>query len=162
MKNAVIGIGNPNRGDDGIGKRVIEVLEKLKAKGEFKDVELVHLLSSDLKLLDYLLGKNRVIIVDAIKTGFSPGEIIEINPLEDEIKFYHASGTHSLSIFEVLKIGYEIFKEEMPEKLKIIGIEAKDLESWGSELSPEVEKALREVIKKIKNFLKGREKVPAF
>ena len=55
-------------------------------------------------------------------------------------------------IFEVLKIGYEIFKEEMPEKLKIIGIEAKDLESWGSELSPEVEKALREVIKKIKNF----------
>ncbi len=152
MKNAVIGIGNPNRGDDGIGKRVIEVLEKLKAKGEFKDVELVHLLSSDLKLLDYLLGKNRVIIVDAIKAGFSPGEIIEINPLEDEIKFCHASGTHSLSVFEVLKIGYEFFKDEMPDELRIIGVEVEKEGFWERELSPVVEKALWKVVEFLRRF----------
>jgi len=152
MKNAVIGIGNPNRGDDGIGKRVIEVLEKLKAKGEFKDVELVHLLSSDLKLLDYLLGKNRVIIVDAIKAGFSPGEIVEINPLEDEIKFYHASGTHSLSVFEVLKIGYEFFKDEMPDELRIIGVEVEKEGFWERELSPVVEKALWKVVEFLRRF----------
>jgi len=146
MKKAiVIGIGNPNLKDDGIGFKVVEELSE--------PVDKLCLLNTDLKVIQKVLGYNLAIIVDGIKTGAKPGTIIEIDPLKTWENVY-SSGTHSMSLFEVIRIGYTIFPEEMPKEIKIIGIEVENISEFSRELSPSVEKAIPKVLNKIKKYLK--------
>jgi hydrogenase maturation protease len=141
-KVIVIGIGNPNFKDDGVGLKVVEELEKLGIK------DTVKYLNIDLKIIDSMRGYKKAIIVDAVKIGVEPGTILEFNGRETWSKVY-ASGTHSMSIFEVIRIGYEVFPEEMPEEVKIIGIEGEEVLSLGMELTPSVQKAVPKVVEKI-------------
>ncbi len=140
----VIGIGNPNFKDDGVGLRVVEELEKKGIK------DTVKYLNIDLKVIDSMRGYKKAIIVDAMKTGAEPGTIVEFNG-RTTWKNVYASGTHSMSIFEVIRIGYEVFPEEMPDEVKIIGIEGEEVLSLGMELTPSVEKVIPEVVEKILN-----------
>lgn len=146
-KIVLVGIGNPNFKDDGVGYKVVESLKGIKG------VETVCLLSTDLKVLDVILNSDLAIIVDGIKTGIlEPGTIVEIEPLKSFEKVY-ASGTHSLSLFEVIRIGYQIFPEDMPKEIKIIGIEVEEVDQFDRECSPKVQQAIPKVIEKIKNYL---------
>lgn len=147
-KLLVLGIGNPNFKDDGVGYKIVENLKKLK---EFKEIKTFCLLSTDLKVLDIILDYDIVLIVDGIKTGFlEPGTIVEIDPFQT-FEGVYASGTHNLSLFEVIKVGYQVFPERMPKKIRIIGIEVEDINSLDKECSPKVQKAIPKVIEKIKN-----------
>ncbi len=138
----VIGIGNPNFKDDGVGLRVVEELEKKGIK------DTVKYLNIDLKVIDSMRGYKKAIIVDAMKTGAEPGTIVEFNG-RTTWKNVYASGTHSMSIFEVIRIGYEVFPEEMPDEVKIIGIEGEEVLSLGMELTPSVKKAIPEAVERI-------------
>jgi len=145
MKKAiVIGIGNPNLKDDGIGFKVVENLDF--------PIDKLCFLNTDLKILQKILGYEFAIIIDGIKTGAPPGTIIEVDPLNTWQDVY-ASGTHSMSLFEVIRIGYTVFPEEMPKEIKVIGIEVEDISEFSNELSPSVKNAIPEVLKRIKKYL---------
>jgi len=144
----VIGIGNPNFKDDGVGLKVVEELEKKGVK------DTVKYLNIDLKVIDSMRGYRKAIIVDAVKTGATPGTIFEFDGKSTWQNVY-ASGTHSMSIFEVIRIGYEVFPEEMPEEVKIIGIEGEDVLSLGMELTPTIQKIVPKVVEKILNELEN-------
>ncbi len=144
MKKIVIGIGNPNFKDDGVGLKVVEELKGL--------VDAIHLLNVDFKVIDFLLNREKAVIVDGIKSGAKPGSIIEIDPFKTWNNIY-SSGPHSFNIFEILKVGYEVFPKEMPKEIKIIGIEVQDVNTLERDCSPLVKKAIPEVIKKIKKYL---------
>jgi len=77
MKKIVIGIGNPNFKDDGVGLKVVEELKGL--------VDTVHLLNADFKVIDFLLNPEKAVIVDGIKSGAQPGSIIELDLLKPGI-----------------------------------------------------------------------------
>ena len=144
----VIGIGNPNFKDDGVGLKVVEELEKKGVK------DTVKYLNIDLKVIDSMRGYRKAIIVDAVKTGATPGTIFEFDGKSTWQNVY-ASGTHSMSIFEVIRIGYEVFPEEMPEEVKIIGIEGEEVLSLGMELTPTIQKIVPKVVEKILNELEN-------
>ncbi len=143
MKTVVIGIGNPNFKDDGVGLRIVDEFEN--------KIHTVKLLNISFELIDSMLGYDRAIIVDGVKTGKEPGSIIEFTP--DYWERVYASGTHSLSIFELIRIGYSLYPEEMPKEIKIIGVEVEDVETLSRECSPSVEAAIPEAISKIKEYL---------
>ena len=138
----IIGIGNPNFRDDGVGLKVVEELEKKGVKN------VVQYLNMDLKIIDSLCGYKKAIIVDAVKTGAKPGTIFEFDAKNTWHNIY-ASGTHSMSIFEIIRIGCYIFSEEMPDEIKIIGIEGEEVLSIGREISDSVKKAIPKVVEKI-------------
>ena len=138
----VIGIGNPNFKDDGIGLKVIEELEKIGVKN------VVKYLNMDLKIIDSLCGYKKAIIVDAVKTGATPGTIFEFDAKNTWCNIY-ASGTHSMSIFEIIRIGCYIFSEEMPDEIKIIAIEGKEVLSLGKNISSNIKKIIPKVVEKI-------------
>ena len=144
----VIGIGNPNFKDDGVGLKVVEELEKKGVK------DTVKYLNIDLKVIDSMRGYRKAIIVDAVNTGATPGTIFEFDGKSTWQNVY-ASGTHSMSIFEVIRIGYEVFPEEMPEEVKIIGIEGEEVLSLGMELTPTIQKIVPKVVEKILNELEN-------
>ena len=138
----IIGIGNPNFRDDGVGLKVIEELEKRGVK------DVVKYLNIDLNIIDSLRGYKKAIIVDAVKTGAKPGTIFEFDAKNTWCNVY-ASGTHSMSIFEIIRIGYHVFFEEMPDEIKIIGIEGEEVLTMGREISNDVKKAIPKVVEKI-------------
>ncbi|MDW7972248.1 MAG: hydrogenase maturation protease [Thermodesulfovibrio sp.] len=143
MKKVVIGIGNPNFKDDGVGLKVAEKFEGV--------VDTVMLFNIGFNLIDSLLGYEKAVIVDGVKTGKEPGSVIEF-----DVNFWgnvYASGTHNFSIFEIIRIGYSVFPDEMPKDIKIIGIEVEDVDTLSRQCSPSVESAIPKAVSIIKNYL---------
>jgi hydrogenase maturation protease len=73
MSLAVIGLGNVLLGDDGFGPFVTELLT---TRYDFPpEVELLDLGTPGLGLVTYLHGHDSVVIVDAVKGPWTPGEV---------------------------------------------------------------------------------------
>ncbi len=147
MKVVVVGIGNPILRDDSVG---IKVVEKIRGR---LDVDTAILTTTGFEVLDKILGYDLAIIVDAIKTGNEPGTVYELT-IEDIFLTNHYTNSHNLNLATTLKLGYTIFPEKMPE-VKIIAIEAEDVENFGEKCTPKVEKAIPKVVEIIERILKG-------
>lgn len=143
MKTIVVGIGNPNFKDDGVGLKIAEQLEGM--------VDTVMLLNISFQIIDSILGYDRAVIVDGVKAGGEPGTILEFTT--DYWNNIYASGTHNFSIFEILRIGYSLFPDEMPKEIKIIGVEVEDVDILSRECSPKVAAAIPEAVAKIKEYI---------
>ena len=62
MKTLILGIGNPILTDDRVG---IKIARKLKE--EKPELEVVETSESGISLLDFIVGYNKLIIIDSIK-----------------------------------------------------------------------------------------------
>ena len=71
------------------------------------------LTTTDFNIIDAVLGYDRAIIVDGVKTGNEPGTIIEMS-MEQLHSSYRFSGTHNLSLATSLQIGYDLFGDRCP------------------------------------------------
>ena len=67
----LIGIGNWSMGDDGIGLRVVEAVER---EGLAKEFEAVDIADDGMRLLFYCTPETeRIVLVDAVELGLAPG-----------------------------------------------------------------------------------------
>ncbi|AWB10644.1 hydrogenase maturation protease [Thermodesulfobium acidiphilum] len=148
-KTVVLGIGNPVLTDDSVG---IKVAKKLEG---FVDTHI--LMTTDFDVLDALYGYERAIIVDGIRLGNVPGTIKEMSP-EDLLHTLTYSGSHNISLSSTLKIGMEILGNDMPKDIKIFTIELLDSETFGTDCTPMVQKAIDVVVERIINLLNNSEK----
>ena len=138
----VIGIGNPDRGDDAVG---LAVARRVRAAAP-ADVAVIELDGDQLALLDAWDGAADVYVVDATCSGAAPGSVIRFDasaPLGED--FSHR-GTHLLSLADVIELARAL--DRLPARLRGFGIEgaAYDL---GTPLSPEAERAARTVAEQI-------------
>jgi hydrogenase maturation protease len=139
-KITIIGVGNLLRKDEGIGIHVIKALQEMELS---PDVSLVDGGTSP-DLIAYTGAGDRMIIVDAAKAGGEPGAIYRFKPedLDDEKRTL--ASAHEMGIIENLKL-MELTGNE-PSEVIIIGIEPEDT-GWGTELSPELKKRLKTIVK---------------
>jgi hydrogenase maturation protease len=146
----VLGLGNPLLGDEGIGVRVVEELKGL----ELPDgVAVVEGGTAGLGLIGLMEGYQRVIIVDAADMGHSPGRVVRFTPLEAQLKTAEAPlSLHQIGLGEALALAEAL--EMAPAELVIIGIQPSRLE-MGAGLSPEVERAIPQIIKIILDELEA-------
>lgn len=113
MKTIIVGIGNPFIESDSIGIEVAKaVKDRIKA-----DVEILSTTSID--LLYSIIGYDRAIIIDSI----SETEIAIIDDHDDS----EYVNSHTISLFTTLKLGFELFPNEMPE-IEIIGVGKAEVE----------------------------------
>lgn len=146
-KCVVIGIGNPYLQDDRAGVVVVEQLERDNLPCQTEVVYTV-----GFEVMDKVRGFERAIIVDACKLGNEPGSILEVTV--DDIFTTHALvNSHAITLGTTLKTGYVCFPEEMPEDIRIILIEVKDIKEFTQQMSPEVEQAVAEVVERIRNLV---------
>ncbi len=153
MKTLILGIGNTILTDDGVGCKVARRLEK-RLRGR-SDITVKETSLSGLSLLEEMAGYERLIIVDAIQTkSGKPGDIYKLAP--EDFKVGHMAIIHDLGLFSALDLGRKLGMD-MPREVVIFAIEAKDMETFSEECTPEVEKAIpraveivvREVVKEI-------------
>jgi hydrogenase maturation protease len=128
----VIGVGNEVRGDDAAGLRVSRELRPLVGHR----ARIVECAGEVTELLDLWEGQDSVYLVDAVRSGGTPGSWHRI-PVGDEPlpSTLEDTSTHGLSIATAVALGQVLGR--MPARLVVYGIEAVRFEP-GAEPSPEV------------------------
>ena len=172
---AVIGIGNPLLGDDGVGVEVIKEMERLKLP------ECVRLYDGGvggLSLVGLIDGHREAIFVDALEMGLEPGSVRQLDVEwrgnstsgeEPGLSFSFRTGLkpcpykmveprlryslHEVSLRECLLF---LQLADNPPKITIIGIQPRRV-GTGIGLSPEVRRAVPEVIRIIRKGLGVRD-----
>ena len=96
MKCAILGFGNPVRGDDAVGCQVIEKLHE-KFNNEKDHIGLFDMGTNGFEILFTLSGYNKIIVVDAVLDNQNkigqiykvPAEEVLMAPEEDPLLFLH-------------------------------------------------------------------------
>jgi hydrogenase maturation protease len=143
--NLVIGAGNGYRSDDAVGLLAVQRLrEKLP-----EQVAVLERSGEGAILMETWKDAEFVLVVDAVQSGAAPGTIYRFEANQQPIpnKFFHYS-THAFSVAEAIELARAL--NELPPRLVVYGIEGKCFEA-GERLSPEVEKAIPEVVERIVN-----------
>ncbi len=111
-----------------------------------------------LSLLDHVAGYDVLLIVDAVQTGRAPiGFVHEIDG--DDLKVLPTLSPHFLGIAETLALGRQLGLD-MPAKVKILAVEVTDPFTVSETLSPVLECALPEILKRIVAAIAKAARVP--
>jgi hydrogenase maturation protease len=148
MTTLVIGIGNPDRGDDAAG---VAVARRVREVASRRVVTVAELIGDQLALLDAWEGAKEVYVIDAVYSGGVPGTVYSFDarlPLDP--RFRHR-GTHTFSI-AVIELARAL--DRLPARLIGYGIEGAVFEH-GAGLSPAAEAAVRTVTSRLLEKLKA-------
>ncbi len=142
---SIIGCGNSNRSDDGVG---VYVAQKLMRGNVPENVRVFDAGTSGMEVMFQAQGSSALIIIDANQSDSSPGAIFEV-PGEVLANIPEpAFNLHGFRWDHAIYAGKKIFKENFPEEISVYLIEVQDL-SFGLELSAPVKKSADFVVSKI-------------
>ena len=143
----VIGVGSRLRGDDAIGPLLIDAL----SRQTHSQIELVDAGSDALGILEYLEGREHVVVIDACQMGREAGSVVEFDAAEiDFVLKDDPISLHGLGLAESIKMAASL--NMITEDLKIIGIEPESIQFNGS-LSIPVQRALKMAVDIVENKL---------
>lgn len=136
----VIGIGNPERGDDGAGREVARRLSVRNPCGfEVRESD-----GEAASLLAHWEGADRVILVDACRGAGRPGSIHLVAADDaDRLAKLKTVSTHSFGVADAVGLARAL--QRLPSDLVIYAIEGRDFEI-GRDLTPEVDRAVDAVV----------------
>jgi hydrogenase maturation protease len=138
----IIGCGNTNRSDDGVGVWVIRELERRRMPD---GVRLIDAGTGGMDVMFHLEGARRVILIDAAQSGAAPGTVYRVPG--EELAALPPPGNLSLHNFRwehALAVGRMIYKERFPADVSVYLIQVASLE-FGLELSPEMRASAEQV-----------------
>ena len=137
MRKFVLGIGNLLLKDEGVGCHVAHALEKACQL----DVEVIDG-GTSLEVVSLLEGADKVVIVDAVKGGGTPGQIYRFCLEDVTWRQKMLFSLHDVNLVEALMVMK--CRHDMGD-IVIIGVEPKEI-SWGLELSPELQEKMPQII----------------
>ena len=129
----VMGIGNLLLQDEGAGVRAVETFAR-----KYETPECVELLdggTNGIELLQYLQGRDVIIIVDVVRNGKPCGTLSRFEGNDVPSLYQYKISPHQLGLSDLLATAQ--LMGSMPKMVILYGIEPKNLET-GLELSAEV------------------------
>jgi hydrogenase maturation protease len=150
MTISIIGCGNTNRNDDGVGVYVVRALKEAlaapSAAGLYADqVQVFDAGTAGMEVMFQARGSTSLIIIDASRSGSEAGAIFEVPGSELEKQSEPSYNMHDFRWDHALFAGRKIFKEEFPTDVKVFLIESQNLD-FGLELSDVVKKSADRVV----------------
>lgn len=147
---AVVGCGNPARRDDGAGPAVIARLQQcLEPRA---NVQLLDAGTDGMAVMFSARGCDRLIIVDAARTGVEAGAIYEVPGAELERPYQPGFNLHDFRWDSALHAGRRIFGEAFPADVTVLLIEAQSVD-FGVGLSPAVEAGVEMVAQRVRELI---------
>ena len=117
MTALVIGLGQPDRGDDAVG---LLVAEEVRRSAPRVDVVTV---MSPARLIDTWADREHVVVVDAVRTGGASGQVSVIEVGDRPLPARPgAGGSHGFGVAEAVELARAL--DRLPERLLIVGVEA--------------------------------------
>lgn len=132
----VIGIGNTDRGDDGAGLLAVRQVRGV-ATAEVDDCA---------RLIDAWTGVGEVVVIDAMRSGGTPGTIRRYDAGEESLPTKAFPSTHAFGLGDAIELARALGK--LPQRLAVFGIEAVSF-THGSPVTDEVNRALDEVVGRV-------------
>ncbi len=139
----IIGVGNILMSDEGIGVRVIEAMQE-----EYDLPDNIQLLdggTAGYTLMDYMEDFDRIIIIDAVRSGSKPGDICHLSSGDIAGEKRLKMSGHKIELPELLALGQKLGK--LPET-SLIGVEPEDM-NWGMELTSKLKSAIPAIIEAV-------------
>jgi hydrogenase maturation protease len=145
----VVGIGNAERGDDGVGLEVARLVEQL----HLPEVHVTQV-REPVQLLDEFLAADIVVVVDALSSGAPVGTIavreVDDRPLPE---WTGAGGTHAVGLGAVVELARAIGR--LPTRLVIVGVEGAAFDA-GADMSPPVHVSMEVAANTVAALVQGR------
>lgn len=139
----VIGCGNVLRGDDAAGPVLVRRLWERGALGD--GVQLADGGTSGMDVAFKMRDADRVIVVDAARTGAEPGTIYRVPAAElAEVPPISGFGSHDFRWDHAIAVGRWLLGERMPDDVAVYLIEGAEFD-FGGVLSPAVDTAIDQV-----------------
>jgi len=139
----IIGCGNPLMGDDGAGNRVVEKLREFQLP-EYVEIEDVGV--GGLGIIELLLDRKKIIVVDTVRTGAPPGTLHVLRRDELPSANFFMISPHDIGLLETLELAEKVFPERVTKNILVIGIEAGVVTEYTDIVSEEVRRAIDEAV----------------
>ncbi len=150
----IIGCGNLNRSDDGVGAVVAQRLIEKFSSAPRDDIRIFDAGTDGMGVMFKARGSSDLIIVDASRSGAEPGAIFEVPGEELEGKPPDSLNLHDFRWDHALYAGRQIYKDAFPKKVLVFLIEGESLE-LGLDLSPAVRSAAAQVVGRIVDLIES-------
>ena len=144
-KTALVGLGNPAHGDDGIGPVVArQVYDLLHCPA---DIDLLEHAASGFSLAERLVGYQRAVIVDALTDAHAEvGMVTQVEVQESSgcsFLSFHTAGFH-----DILALA-RIVGLEVPSTIVMYGITIREPKSFSENLSAELATRLPQIVRAV-------------
>jgi hydrogenase maturation protease len=144
----VLGLGNILLGDEGVGVRVVEELERA---GGLPGVELVDGGTAGFRLLPYFDAADLVVVVDAAADGAPPGTVAVLRPGFSGA-YPPALTPHDFGLKNILDA--LALADDRPE-IVLVTVSVAEADRASLELSPPVAGAVRAAADRVRDVLTG-------
>ncbi len=144
----VLCLGNALRRDDAVALRVADALEAAPPAG----AAIRRSAAAGLYLLDDMEGFDRVVVVDAVRTGRPPGTVLSF-PLED-LRAPEGPSPHSIGLPSALARA-RAAGAPVPGRIHVVAVEVLDMEHVGEGLTPEVAAAVPEAEQAVRRAIEA-------
>lgn len=143
LRRIVLGIGNPDRGDDAAGRRVARLLRRMLPD----DVEVAEQDGEATALLARLDGAAAAYLVDACASGAPAGTVRRFDagaaPLPQAA---FGVSTHGFGLAEAVELARSL--GQLPKRCIVYAIEGQSFE-LGAPLSPPVSAVIADVVRRV-------------
>jgi hydrogenase maturation protease len=139
----VAGVGNPYRGDDGLGPVVVARL----AGRLPSTVRLLTDVDDPTLLIDAWDDVPLAVVVDAVVSRAPVGTVHEVEILDEAPEMLRRLSTHVFGVAQAIELGMVLGR--MPDRLVVLGVEADDVTLGRVHLSPAVESAVDTVVDRV-------------
>jgi len=140
----ILGLGNVLLGDEGVGVRVVEALGKRTLPSW---VEVISGGVAGHRLIEWLEGAHKAVIVDAAKMRKPPGTVVRFRPEEATSRLV----SRRLSLHEGDLLGTLKLAESLgirPQEVVVYGVQPARMDT-SMRLSPEVLRAVPDVVERV-------------
>lgn len=132
----VIGVGNPDRGDDAVGLEAVRRISGVDT-AEVSDCS---------ELIDIWDGRDEVIVIDAMVSDALPGTIRRLDAISSPLPEGGFTSTHAFDLGTAISMSRLLGR--LPASLVVYGIEAGDV-SPGTGMTASVELAMQSVLSEL-------------
>lgn len=141
MAALVIGVGNSDRGDDGAGLQLVELLEAGRTAAT--RLHTARCQGDLTQLLDLWAAQDEVIVADMITLqDAAPGEVCWFDVGSEPLPYAVACSSHSVSLAQAIELARTLGR--MPQRLQVVGIVG-SMTELGQGLSAPVAAAVRKL-----------------
>jgi hydrogenase maturation protease len=148
-RTLVLGLGNDLLGDDGVGLRIVEELERRPALAGF---DFQTAATAGLALLDILDGYERAYIVDSAATGRRRPGYLHRLPASSLMELPLNPSSHYAGLPEVLALA-DALGMDLPHNVEVLGVEIEDPYTIRTGLSPQIEAKLPALVRRVERLL---------
>lgn len=144
MQTAILGLGNELLGDEGVG---VHAVRQLQQEIFPENTEIIEVGTAILDALPAFENAERIIVIDAMKDGMSPGTIYK-TPIDQCRGSQCIASMHGFDIFRTMALAG---RSDLPPVM-VFGVEPEYI-GWSMELSDQVAKSLPHLIEAVKQEL---------